>query len=231
MDERIMSDGEIESYFHSEYYLGHTVSVLKHLKNLNLPVEGKTVMDIGAGIGDHSRYYSDKGCRVTVAECRESTLRYLRTHCPEYNTVFLDMENPVETGHYDIIHCCGLLYHLSNPEQAIEYFGNHCDMKFLETCVSFGDDEQVNPVAEDKSNPTQSFSGTGCRPTRSWVFKQLKNRFPFTYIPKTQPTNNEFPIDWNTKNHNGLARAIFIASKQELRNDGLTTELLENQIR
>ena len=223
-----------ESYFHSNHYLRHNARRLEHLASLRIPVARNNVLEVGAGIGDHSHYYADRGCQVTVTEYRESNLRYLKKHYPQYDVRQLNMENPVELDFkFDIIHCYGLLYHLQNPERAIEFLSNHCQsMLFLETCVSFGDDEQVNLVQEDLKNPTQAAFGTGCRPTRPWIFRQLQKHFQFVYIPKTQPNHEEFPIDWtSSENHQGLARAIFIASKKVIDNDALTTELLNRQER
>ena len=226
--------GLSESYFHSNHYLRHNARRLEHLASLRIPVAGKTVLEVGAGIGDHSHYYADRGCQVTVTEYRESNLRYLKKHYPLYNVQSLDMEKPAEIGFkFDIIHCYGLLYHLQTPERAIEFLGNHCkSILLLETCVSFGDDEQINLVKEDINSPTQAASGTGCRPTRPWIFRQLKKHFPFVYIPRTQPNHEEFPIDWTLhEKHRGLARAVFIASREVIDNDTLTTDLLNMQER
>jgi SAM-dependent methyltransferase len=233
MEEKTWNDCNSESYFHSEHYLRHNARRLEHLESLRIPVAGKTILDIGAGIGDHLRYYADKGCCVTAMDCREGNLRYLRSHYPDYNIQYLDAENLTATGDkYDVIHCYGLLYHLATPKQAIEHFGQCCNMLFLEACVSYGGEDRINLVYEDKDDPTQSMSGTGCRPTRAWLMRQLKASFPFVYMPNTQPNHEEFPIDWTAHDkHQGLARAIFIAAKGKIENESLSTELLEKQIR
>lgn len=225
-------ESNIESYFRSDYYLHINAKRLEHLESLGIPVNNKTVLEVGAGIGDLSHYYLNKGCQITITDCREINLRYLKIRYPDCNIKYLNMENPTETNHHDMIHCYGLLYHLSNPKQAIQFFGKNCDILFLETCVSFGSEESVNFVSEDKYDPAQSMSGIGCRPTRTWILQQLKYYFPFVYTPKTQPNHQEFPIDWTLhENHHGLARAIFIASKEAIHNELLTTELLDTQER
>jgi SAM-dependent methyltransferase len=223
-----------ESYFHSNNYLRHNARRLEHLASLRILVAGKTVLEVGAGIGDHSHYYADRGCQLTVTENRKSNLRYLKKHYPQYNVQYLNMENAGDIKiKFDIIHCYGLLYHLRTPERAIDFLSDHCkSLLFLETCVSFGDAENINLINEDVKNPTQAASGTGCRPTRLWIIRQLKNRFQFVYIPKTQPNHEEFPIDWTSyEKHKGLARAVFIASREMIHNDDLTTELLDMQER
>ena len=99
-------------------------------------------------------------------------------------------------------------------------------MLLLETCVSFGDKDLLNPCTEDLLSPTQAISGKGCRPTRRWVYNQLKLYFEFVYLPITQPNHEEFPIDWATPGSTQtLARAVFIASRQKLINELLVEEI------
>src|SRR5262245_52175121 len=105
---------------------------------------------------------------------------------------------------------------------------NALALLFLETCVSFGAEDRVNLTKELASHPTQAYSGTGCRPTRSWLFNKLRQVFPHVYLPKTQPCHEEFPLDWTApKEHTAsLQRAIFIASREQLENKLLTPSLI-----
>src|ERR1700689_3147468 len=81
-------------------------------------------------------------------------------------------------GPFDLVHCYGLLYPLSRPAGALTFLSeNATGMLFLETCVSFGDGEEINPIGELQSNPTQAYSATGCRPTRIWLFNRLRDLF------------------------------------------------------
>ena len=94
--------------------------------------------------------------------------------------------------------------------------------------MSFGEKEEINLVAEPQSQPTQAFSGTGCRPTRQWLFKELQGLFEYVYLPTTQPCHEEFPLDWTTseKHQGGLQRAVFVASRDPIENERLTRELV-----
>jgi hypothetical protein len=92
-------------------------------------------------------------------------------------------------------------------------------MLLLETCVSFGEEEAINFCNEVADYPSQAISGNGCRPTRKWVYNQLKQYFEFVYMPITQPNHEEFPIDWTlSSSETKLIRSVFIASRQELNN-------------
>jgi hypothetical protein len=232
----IMRRNDPAKFFHSNHYLRHNARRLEHLASLKIPVAGMSVLEVGAGIGDHSHYYIDRGCRVTITEARAENLFYLRKRYPNCRVQFLDMESPsyIDGSPFDIVHCYGLLYHLSKPKQALSFLSQNTNkMLFLETCVSFGENEAIYLTGEMQVNPTQSYSGTGCRPTRAWIFKELKSLFRYVYLPTTQPCHEEFPIDWTTPENNttGLHRAIFIASREQLDNDILTSSLILNQSR
>ncbi len=223
-------------FFHSHHYLRHNARRLEHLASLQIPVTGLSVLEVGAGIGDHSHYYIDRGCRVTITEARQENLSLLRSRYPQHRVLPLDLESPVdiEGAPFDIVHCYGLLYHLGNPEQALSFLGRNTKrMLFLESCVSWGQAAEENFTAEPKHDPTQSFSGTGCRPTRAWIFAQLRSLFEHVYLPVTQPWHEEFPLDWNAPEaHTApLQRAIFIASRKRLENSLLTESLPSPQQR
>ncbi len=59
-----------ESFFLSKHYQMHNVARLSHLESLGLPINGKSVMEFGAGIGDHTFYYLTKGCRMVTTDVR-----------------------------------------------------------------------------------------------------------------------------------------------------------------
>jgi ubiquinone/menaquinone biosynthesis C-methylase UbiE len=223
--------------FRSDAYLRNNARRQEHLASLHIPVAGMSVLEVGAGIGDHSHYFLDRGCRMTITETRESSLAYVRQRFPSSDVRRLDMEYPPEQiagAPFDIVYCYGLLYHLSNPAQALEFFRkNTGKMLLLETCVSFAPDTGVNLTEETQKNPTQAFSGMGCRPSRSWVWDELSKLYPHVYVPQTQPNHEEFPTDWNAPKEHGasLQRAIFVASLEPIRNEMLTPALLMQQRR
>lgn len=233
---RIAAANDPVLFFHSDRYLRHTARSLEHLASLRIPVSRMTVLEVGAGIGDHSTYYMDRGCTITITEERADNLRILKRRYPDQNIQYLDMESPVAISGapFDVVHCYGLLYHLKNPENALRFMSSLCRGKLiLETCVSFGDVEAINRVAEDQGNPTQASSGTGCRPTRAWVFSRLRQLFEHVYVPRTQPNDEEFPLDWTTSDHppGRLSRAIFIASRDVISNEMLLPSLISRQER
>ena len=203
---------------------------------MRIPVAGMTVLEVSAGIGDQSDYFLSRGCKLTITDVRKDNLEFLKHKYPQQNVLCLDMENPVaiDGSPFDLVHCHGLLYHLSNPEPALEFLSSNCTaMLFLETCVSFGDSEEINPVHEDRMTLSQSYSGIGCRPTRPWIWERLKELFEFVYVPRTQPNLPEFPLDWTKpEEHRArFSRAVFIASRHEIDNDQLSPSLIFHHTR
>jgi hypothetical protein len=135
---------------------------------------------------------------------------------------------------YDVIHCYGLLYHLSNPARVIQQMASCCSgLLLLETAVSFGEDSRNYTIREDRTNPSQAMSGIGSRPTRVWLYNELEKHFEFVYIPVTQPNHEEFPVDWSAeKGEAREARSVFICSRSGLDNNAmLTPELSKIQKR
>jgi len=208
--------------FSSFHYQRHNSRRLEHLASLGLAIHGSTVLEVGAGIGDHTSFFIDRGCTVVSTDAREKNLRILRARYPDIRVAPLEMDDPDQsfTEVFDVVHCYGLLYHLKNPDRAIEFMSGRCrGMLLLETCVSFGDEAHLNPCEENVKDPTQAASGHGCRPTRPWVYDNLKKYFAHVYMPVTQPNHEEFPVDWtDVPAAKSLTRAVFVASRERLDN-------------
>jgi SAM-dependent methyltransferase len=221
--------------FHSNHYMEHNKRRQEHLASLGLEINGCSVLEVGAGIGDHTKFFIDRGCSIVTSDGRKKNIELLCKRYPDINVLELDLDNlPVFLAEkFDIVYCYGLLYHLRYPTEAINFLSKHCKKMFLlETLVSFGDTNTLNPCREDQQNPTQAISGIGCRPTRRWVFNRLKDNFEFVYMPLTQPYHKEFPVDWETAPSSiKLARSIFIGSRYKINNELITEEIPMKQKR
>ena len=222
--------------FLTSYYQRHNQRRQEHLASLNLPIAGKTVLEVGAGIGDHTSFFIDRKCTVTSIDGRQELLDILKQRFPQVTTFSWNIESPVPKGvkENQIVYAYGILYHTRKPQAVLENLASLCsEMLLLETCVSFGDEELVNLVDENIDDPTQALGGKGCRPTRAWILKTLKNFFPFVYVSKTQPWHEEFPIHWDKsteKSYEGkLSRCVFVASKVPLSNENLSLDLMDKQ--
>jgi hypothetical protein len=227
---------DITQNFVSPHYQRHNQRRQEHLASLNLPLARKTVLEIGAGIGDHTSFFLDRECTVTSSDGRIELLSILKQRFPESTTIAWDIETPPpgELWKSQIVYAYGILYHTSKPEIALENLASVCtEILLLETCVSYGDERLINLTSELIDDPTQALRGIGCRPTRPWVFEKLKSLFPFVYVTKTQPWHQEFPIDWTKPPLDEckglLTRSIFVASRHEILNDKLSSSLIDQQ--
>ncbi len=209
---------------------------LEHLAALRLNLAAKSVLEVGAGVGDLTGFFLDRGCQVLALEARHANLQVLRSRHPAVPTMKVDLDH-VEPGTlsgqtFDVVHCYGVLYHLAQPQDAIAFMSRHCrDLLLLETCVSMQDDDSLNACSEPIANPTQALSGQGCRPSRRWVIRELKQHFTYVYVPRSQPTHEQFPTDWATEPPGTLTRAVFVASRVSLVNDELLLDLPMKQTR
>jgi hypothetical protein len=225
-----------EDLFHEWSYLESTARRLEHLASLGLPLHDKTVLEVGAGIGDLTGYFLNRGCHVTITEGRPGNLDYIRHRYPQCPVALLDLETPTEMpgAPFDIVACFGVLYHVSNPAEALHALAEQCqEMLLLATSVSFGSHVAENIVDENIRSPTQAVSGRGCRPTRPWIFEALARDFEHVYVTRTQPNHEQYPIDWSKPEaHTApLSRAVFVASRAPIHSDQLLTELRDQQER
>jgi ubiquinone/menaquinone biosynthesis C-methylase UbiE len=231
-----------DTHFRNPWYQRHNQRRQEHLASLRLDLVGKSVLEVGAGVGDHTFYFLDRDCPVVSLEARgencqlfAESMQALKDSgygkASRSKLVQGDVEslNGAITGNFDVVYCYGLLYHLEDPDAALSAMAARCrDLLLLETCVSFGGHEALNPVSEPRSDPTQSFRGGGCRPTRPWIMKKLKALFAYVYVPRTQPAHEEFPLDWTGEQPSDrLTRATFVASRRPIVNEQLLDFLPE----
>ncbi|MBL8672248.1 MAG: methyltransferase domain-containing protein [Alphaproteobacteria bacterium] len=229
--------------FRSLAYIRHNMRRLEHLASLGLDLSGKRVLDLGAGIGDHAAFYIDRGCTVVSVEPRQENIDMLvasyRSSGYRPPIALTAMRLAAEeigrvAGSFDIVHCYGLLYHLADPAPVMRAAAEKCTgLMLVETCVSAGAGESLNPVDEPAADATQAVGGRGCRPTRAWVRARLRESFPFVYLPRAQPAHEEFPGDWTAADSDPqrLKRAVFVASRQPLALSTLRDDLPDRQER
>jgi SAM-dependent methyltransferase len=231
----VLRDWKIYAEFFAPHYQQHNVARLQHLDSLGLDVGRKNVLEVGAGVGDHSLFYLYRNCRVLAVEGRKSLAKSLSERLGiEVKVVDFDREPEClqQFGRFDLVHCYGLLYHLSDPARFLSSVSRVGDCLLLETCVSLGDELRVGECWEDNDVPSQALHN-GCRPTRAWVFETLKRHYEYVYSTKTQPHHPEFPVDWDEPpaGRPQLKRAVFVASHSPICNPNLIDELPRKQTR
>jgi hypothetical protein len=190
-----------------------------HLASLDLPLENRSVLEVGAGIGLHTPFFLNRGCEVLVTDGRPENVAEAARRLPLCSCQVLDVDPPapgLTAGPFDVIYCYGLLYHLHHPEEALRWMASsNTDFIVLETIVDPGLGSYLNLV-QDPDGKNQSIKQTGCRPTRQWVLDMLKKYWGHGYIAKTQPKDPDFPLNWDQTEPLRNTRAIFVGSKTPL---------------
>lgn len=200
---------------------------MNHLATLQLPIEGKSVLEVGAGIGLLTGFFEERRCRILSTDARADNIAEIKRRHPQRNVAVLDLEHPSRVaalGKFDVVFCYGTLYHLASPEPALEALAGVSDLILLETCLSRDDGETVASV-EESSTINQAYSGHGSRPTRAWVLNRLRKFWGHGYLSVTQPSHPDFPLEWTGSAAGSNTRAIFVGSRTPLANALLTTDI------
>jgi SAM-dependent methyltransferase len=197
---------------------------LTHLASLDLPLTGRSVLEVGAGVGHLTRFFLDRNCRIVATEGRAENADELARRLPEVDVHRADVEESLEhLGRFDVVLCYGLLYHLENPIRALRNMSEVCsDLLLIETQVC---DTDV-PVLRLEDEPTfvnQSLRGFAHRPSPSYLAIAL-NRIGFDYVysPARPPAHEDFQFtrlaNLETERSGAMLRGVFVASRRELDN-------------
>lgn len=203
-----------------------------HLASLGLDLTGRSVLEVGAGIGLHTPFFLKRGCRVLATDGNPENVAEIRRRHPGLEARVLDLEQDQDLrslGRFDVVYCYGLLYHLARPEQALAQLAQACSGQvLLESCVSPGGFDEVLFVRDPASN-NQALGGIGCRPTRCWVHNRLRRYFGHGYLARTQPDHPDFPENWDCPETQLVYRAVFVGSRAPLALATLTEEIPRSQ--
>src|SRR4051794_29363324 len=172
------------SVFDSPDALAINRARLAHLDSLGLPIRGKSVLDVGCGVGHLSRFFVERGCQVTCVDGRAENIASLRERYPNMNAHVADVHtDPLAAfGHFDIVFCYGLLYHLENPVSGLRNMAQVCnELLLLETVITDHSEPIMRLLDEPAETHNQALGGMACRPTPAFVAMAL-NRAGFRYI-------------------------------------------------
>jgi SAM-dependent methyltransferase len=195
---------------------------LTHLASLDLPLTGRSVLEVGAGVGRLTRFFLDRNCRIVATEGRAENAQELARRLPEVDVRQADVEETLEhLGGFDVVFCYGLLYHLENPIRALRNMSAVCsDLLLIETQVCDAT-ASVLLLEDEPAVVNQSLRGFAHRPSPSYLAIAL-NRIGFDYVysPTRPPEHEDYQFAWrdnlDTTRDGAVLRAIFVASRREL---------------
>jgi SAM-dependent methyltransferase len=200
---------------------------LAHLASLDLAIDGRRVLEVGAGVGRLSGFFVDRGCSLIVTEARVENLSELRRRLPTVDVREADVEESLEhLGVFDVVFCYGVLYHLESPLRALRNMGAVCaDLLLIETMVC---DARIPMLCleDETTSVNQALRGLAHRPSPSYLALAL-NRvgFDHVYAAADPPDHPDYRFSWldnlETERDGALLRGVFIASRKALRQPGL----------
>jgi SAM-dependent methyltransferase len=151
-------------------------SELRRLLNLFAHVDleawrGMKILEVGAGLGRIGEVFVRLGFDVTSTDGREEYVERMKAEGRKAFVLDLDKTGVDEAGDFDIVLSFGVLYHLAEPERFLQGCAKAARVLLLESVVRDAFEPSLNPVKEKTGwlGPDQAVSGTGCRPTPSWV--------------------------------------------------------------
>jgi SAM-dependent methyltransferase len=202
---------------------------LAHLAGLGLPLDGRSVLDVGGGPGHLAMFFVERGCDVISTDGRSENVRRAKQLYPGLNSRQLDVEDPEAVralGQFEIVFCFGLLYHLENPLLALRNLvAVTSDLLLIETMIC----DSTAPVVlldDETFSWNQGLRGLGCRPSPSWIAMALDRiGMHHVYAPTSAPDFPDYQFEW----HDDLAwqrdghplRCTFVASRQPLEHNTL----------
>ena len=159
------SRSQVQDTFWADHYIHHNQRRQEHLASLGLPLARRRVLELGAGIGDHTTFFLDRECEICVTDGRAENVEFLRKRYHWMRVEMIDLEQPLTFREpFEVVYSYGLLYHLSDPASAIAKMASLCtDLLLLETCVSPGDGLAINPVSENQVDPSLTCSPKSAR--------------------------------------------------------------------
>lgn len=219
--------GGVES-FDTDAALELNEARLAHLALLDLPIDGRRVLEVGAGVGHLTGFFVDRGCSVVVTEARSENVSELRRRLPTIDAREADVEESLQhLGSFDVVFCYGVLYHLESPLRALRNMADVCnDLLLIETMVCDSRSAVLRLEDETKS-VNQALRGLAHRPSPSYLALAL-NRIGFdhVYIATDPPDHPDYRFSWldnmDTARSGALLRGVFVASRKPLRRPSLS---------
>ncbi len=195
-------------------------AMLDHLESLNLPFAQKRVLEVGSGVGWHTSFFEKQGCQVVCTDGRPENVAEHKSRFPHRQVELCDLDAPHSHhgyGHFDIVHCYSVLYHLEDPARTIQDLAAICDnFMIIETDVLGEDEDRIEFRKTEPSIASQSIHGVRNVVGRPWLWRELKKHFPFVYCPITQPDHADYPVRFPAPINGKAKKIIMIGSHIDL---------------
>jgi 2-polyprenyl-3-methyl-5-hydroxy-6-metoxy-1,4-benzoquinol methylase len=222
--------GGVES-FDTDAALELNSARLAHLASLDLPIEGRTVLEVGAGVGRLTDFFLKRGCSIVVTEARAENVAELRHRLPTVDARVADVEEDLQhLGRFGVVFCYGLLYHLESPLRALRNMAAVCDdLLLIETMVCDARAPLLR-IDDEAKSVNQALRGLAHHPSPPYLAIALNRAgFDYVYAATNPPDHPDYRFSWldnmDTFRNGALLRGVFVASRSPLERCGLRSLL------
>jgi len=207
--------------FDNEETLRFTEARLNHLKILLSDdlIGGYsigTALDVGCGLGDFSSYLAGRGLKVTAVDGRAENIAEARRRYENIEFHVVDVENSRarELGHFDLVLCYGLLYHLENPFKALRSLSElTAKIMLMETMIIPGTWPMAG-IVDEAPGEDQGLNYHAFIPAEPALIRMLYySGFKNVYALLELPNHEHFREGMVHKRK----RTILVASKSDIR--------------
>lgn len=194
---------------------------LAWLESLHLDIDGRRIVDFGAGIGVFAPFFIDRGARYVGMEGRQANIDEARKRIPTAQFIEADLRrlSPRDIpADVDTALIFGLLYHLDDPRTLLDTLGQTgARLMVVETQVC--DSERPVLLAErEPLSENQALDGRGSRPSVPWLLDAIRDAgFPCIASTGLPVQHRDFSYvslrdgSWRRDGHN--LRVAFIAAR------------------
>lgn len=177
--------------------------------------QGKRVVEVGAGHGEIGAFFASLGADVTCLDGRIQNINIARLkHRNIKNLSFklFDLEKDFTSiGKFDLMIHFGLLYHIKNVEQHLNWCFKVSDDIVHETVVCDSTDPDKLFLCDERRHvDEEALNGIGSRPSPFYVERiAQKNGFKVErFFTNDLNCREQFCYDWEHKNDDRLGDAF-----------------------
>jgi SAM-dependent methyltransferase len=169
--------------------------VTRLLAELKDPLQLRTAMDIGCGVGYFSGVLQSLGFDVTGVDGRRENVEEAARRNPKVSFHTTSVEDPGlrSLGTFDLTFCFGLLYHLENPLLAVRHLHAMTESLLLVESVIFPGDEPAMVLIDEEMHEDQGLEHIAFYPTEACLIKMFyRVGFRYVYRFRQQPNHPEY---------------------------------------
>ena len=188
------------------------------LSELKGPLDLRTAVDVGCGLGYFSGLLTSLALEVTAVDGRSDNVNEAARRHPGVKFHTYNAEDPAirTLGKFDLVFCFGLLYHLENPLMAIRHLQFMAGKLLLVEGVILSGEEPVMALVDEEVHDDQGVNYLAFYPTESCLVKMLyASGMKYVYGLKSQPRQP----DYDSENGTARVRTVLVAAAAPLTSD------------